>query len=111
MIIRERPAAPFVPKPLTAIIAAKDQQCWHALDPRLPYRPFREWREDALFQSRIIDDDDVALLKVAFRRRAKREGTEAVQKLARQGLRIERPHDAARGHQKVGRWCIIRDVQ
>ena len=46
VIVRERLAAPFVPQPLAAVVAAEDQQHRRILEPRLPDRPLGERRQD-----------------------------------------------------------------
>jgi hypothetical protein len=63
-----------MPQPLAAIVAAKDQESRHMVEPGLPERTMRQKRRNLLPQRRIVHNHDVTLLKVAFRRGAQGQG-------------------------------------
>ena len=111
VIVGERLAAPFVPLPLAAVVAAEDQQHRDLAQPCLPGRALGERRENFLFQPRIVHDDDVALLEIAFGRRAQCERTEPVQQFKRHRI-CRKPSDhAARRELRMQRRRIRGDLQ
>jgi hypothetical protein len=59
-----------MPQALAAIVAAENQESRRVVEPGLSERPVRQKRRDVLPQLHIVHDHDVALLKIAFRRRA-----------------------------------------
>ena len=62
-----------MPQPLAAVVAAEDQEGRRVIEPGLSERAVCQKRNDLLPQLRIVHDHDVALLEIAFRRRAQRK--------------------------------------
>ena len=76
-----------------------------------PAGPSASGRENVLFQPRIVHDDDVALLEIAFGRRAQCERTEPVQQFERHRI-CRKPSDhAARRELRMQRRRIRGDLQ
>ena len=74
MVVGEGLPAPFVKLPLAPVVAAENQEGGGGGDPLV----LGEQGVDVGSQARLADDDDVALLKIAFRRRAQGGGGEGL---------------------------------
>jgi hypothetical protein len=70
MIVGEISVAQGVDSTLPSIVAAEDEKVGDVCKPFLAQRPVRQQRSDPGFQGRRVDDDDVALLEIAFGRGA-----------------------------------------
>src|SRR5439155_13390951 len=80
---------------LPPIVAAEDEEVRDVCQPFLAQRPARQQRSDLRFHGRRVDDDDVALLQIAFGRGAERQGTEPPQGAVRYGIGTEFSYRAA----------------
>ena len=70
VIVGERPVAQCVDSTLPSIVAAEDEKVRDVCKPFLAQRSICQQRSDLGFQGRRVDDDDVALLEIAFGRGA-----------------------------------------
>ena len=70
VIVGEMPVAQFVDSTLSPVIAAEDEKVRNVCKPFLTQRSVCQERSDLGFQGRRVDDDDVALLEIAFGRSA-----------------------------------------
>jgi hypothetical protein len=70
VIVGEMPVAQRVDSALPPIVAAEDEKVRNVCKPFLAQRPVGEQRADLGFQRRRVDDEDVALLEIAFGRGA-----------------------------------------
>ena len=70
VIVGEMPVAQCVDSTLSPIVAAEEEKVRNVCKPFLAQRSVGQQRSDLGFQGRRVDDDDVALLEIAFGRSA-----------------------------------------
>jgi hypothetical protein len=89
VIIHKRLAAQRVQHALSVIVTAKNKHVWHVCEPFLTARPFCHQVADFRPQILGVDDDDVALLKIAFGWCAQSQRAELPQNPIRYGLLLK----------------------
>src|SRR5437660_9915828 len=95
-----------MPQPLAAVVAAEDQEGRRVIEPGLSERAVCQKRNDLLPQLRIAHDHDVALLEIAFRRRAQCQCAQPVEHIERHRLGRKRSYRAARRKLTMKKRCI-----
>src|SRR5882762_6157213 len=100
-----------MPQALAAVVAAEDQESRRVVEPGLSERAVRQQGNDLLPQLRIVHDHDVALLKIAFRRRAQSQCAQPAERIKRHRLGRKRSYRAARRQLTMKKWRARCEIE